>query len=368
MNKKCLYFSENLSLEMLALAAENESLKKQLASLILKNIDLSRKAATTEQSLNKHISNHRSILMSAAKLRENKKKDEFIYYTGLNGEQFNIFFEFLVPQDNPFKMSRKVGSVDNLTMEDQLLLILMKLRQNYDFVHLGKLFGLSQQDTSTLFKNWIQYMFFRCGSISLWPHRDTIISMMPDAFKAAFPNTMAIIDGTELKIQRPSSMTRQSQCYSDYKSCNTLKGLVGIDPRGSVIFASMLFAGSISDKEISVQSGFFRTLEKLKQCGKIKEGDCIMVDKGFHISQEIKDLGLNLNIPSFAQKGVQLSEAEVHLTEKIARHRVHVERAIARIKKFKILSHRIDITLFTCINQVWAVCCFLSNLKGHLIK
>jgi len=42
------------------------------------------------------------------------------------------------------------------------------------------------------------------------------------------------------------------------KSCTTLKGLVGIDPRGSIIFASMLFSGAISDNEITQQSGFLK--------------------------------------------------------------------------------------------------------------
>lgn len=59
------------------------------------------------------------------------------------------------------------------------------------------------------------------------------------------------IDGTstELNIQRPSSLTKQSQCYSDYKSSTPLKEIVGIDPKGSIIFSSMLFSGSMSDNE-----------------------------------------------------------------------------------------------------------------------
>ncbi|XP_053389439.1 uncharacterized protein LOC128552425 [Mercenaria mercenaria] len=306
--------------------------------------------------------------MSAAKIRENVKKDEFVYYTGLTAKQFKAFYNFLVPQENPFKMSKRIKSAENLTMEDQLLLVTMKLRQNFDFAHLGNLFGMTQQDASSLIKNWIQYMFHRCGSVSIWPHRDIIISEMPPTFREEFPNTLVIIDGTEIKIQRPSSMTRQSQCYSDYKSCNTLKGLVGIDPRGSIIFASMLFSGAISDKEITRQSGFLSLLQELKECGKINDGDGVMVDKGFHISEEIEKLGLKLNTSPFARSGSQMSKADIKLTEKIARHRVHVERAISRVKNFKILSQRIDLALFTCINRIWFVCCFVTNFMGYLIK
>lgn len=70
---------------------------------------------------------------------------------------------------------------------------------------------------------------------------------MPESYENDFPNTLVIIDCTELKVQKPSSLHRQSQRYSNYKSSTTLKGLVGVDPRASVIFSSLLFTGSISD-------------------------------------------------------------------------------------------------------------------------
>lgn len=194
--------------------------------------------------------------------------------------------------------------------------------------------------------------------------------MMPENFRKEFPTTLVIIDRTELKIQRPCSMTRQSQCYSDYKSCNTVKGLVGIEPRGGVIFAAMLFTGSISDSDLTEKSGFLTTLKNLKAEGKIKDNDGIMVDKGFRIEKQLEEIGLKLNIPPFActGSGSQMSSSEIKMTEKIARHRVHVERAIARIKSYKILSHRFDLSLFGSINQIWFVCCFATNFVNLLIK
>lgn len=144
--------------------------------------------------------------------------------------------------------------------------------------------------------------------------------------------------------------------------------MVGIEPRGGVIFASMLFSGSISDSDLTEKSGFLTTLENLKADGKINTGDGIMVDKGFRIQESVEKIGMKLNIPPFAKSGSQMSSAEIKLTEKIARHRVHVERAIARIKSFKILSGRFDISLFSSLNQIWFICCFVSNFFGFLIK
>jgi len=76
-----------------------------------------------------------------------------------------------------------------------------------------------------------------------------------------------------------------------------LKALIGCDPCRSVIFISELFTGSISDKAICEESGFFQLLKDLVEHGYIQRGDCVMTDKGFTIANE---LGLGLNIPPFA--------------------------------------------------------------------
>ena len=56
-----------------------------------------------------------------------------------------------------------------------------------------------------------------------------------------------------------------------------------------------------------------------------------------------------------------MAKHDVLLTQKIAIHQVHVERAIRGIKSFKILSGRIRFALMSSINQIWFVCSFLTN-------
>lgn len=312
-------------------------------------------------------------ILSFHALKVTKHKDECVYYTGFSKGQFTSILNFLVPDNKtcPFSTKKKLKCLISLSLEDQFLLVLVKLRQNFDFVHLGKLFKISSQDCSSLFSDWIQYMYFRFSSVSIWPHRDTIIGHMPKKYRKEFPNTLVIIDGTEIKIEKPSSLTRQSQCYSAYKSCTTLKGLVGIDPRGSIIFSSMLFTGNISDNEITRQSGFYNIIESHLKTGKILPGDGVMADKGFRIDEDFEDLkgiGLELNIPPFTVSGAQMKDTDVALTEKIARHGVHVERAIARVKQFKILGGKVKLGLFSIVNQIWFSCCFLTNFMSPLIN
>ena len=95
-----------------------------------------------------------------------------------------------------------------------------------------------------------------------------------DCFKLTYQNTCVILDCTEIKVQTPSSKVLNSEFYSPYKSHITYKGLVGISPNGSVTFVSSPFQGSVSDKEITRQSGIPNLLE---------EGAEVMADKGFLI-------------------------------------------------------------------------------------
>jgi hypothetical protein len=93
-----------------------------------------------------------------------------------------------------------------------------------------------------------------------------------------------------------------------------------------------------------------------------------MADKGFTILDLVKARGLKLNIPPFLKNRSSLLPAEVIETQEIASVRIHVERAIRRVKGFHILDGVIDATMYGSINQVWSVCCLLTNFMDPLIK
>ena len=194
-------------------------------------------------------------------------------------------------------------------------------------------------------------MYLMLGAITIWPRKDHIIDNIPNQFRSEFPTTLAIIDCTELK--NLSSLKLQSQMYSDYKSNTTLKGFVSCDPMGNIIFVSELFTGSMFDKEITEKSGFYKLLQQLVYAGYLKHGDLVMSDKGFTISDDLQKISLRLNIPPFVSARCQLSPADVILTQKIARHRIHVERAIRRMRAYKIVSNCVPISTFASVNKVW---------------
>lgn len=97
------------------------------------------------------------------------------------------------------------------------------------------------------------------------------------------------------------------------------------------------------------------------------DNDSIMADQGFTIEKELEPLNVRLNIPSFLMGRSQLTEDEVKESQSIASVRIHVERAITRIKKFKVLN-LISLTLHGSVNQIWTVACLLCNFLPPLIQ
>ena len=183
--------------------------------------------------------------MTVSNVNNSKIKGLFKTYTGFCYTTFQAILMLLIPTDTPvcdlMKPTKYCRAMKLMSTEDQLLLVMCKLRSAFTFKDLAFRFGISAEAASLLFRNWINFMYFKYLQIPIWPHRDIIIEHMPPAFQKDFPTTIMILDGTELRIQRPSSLPCQSQTYSDYKSGNTLKALIGIDPRAQ-LFLFRLFS------------------------------------------------------------------------------------------------------------------------------
>ncbi len=179
---------------------------------------------------------------------------------------------------------------------------------------------------------------------------------MPKEFKI-YPSTRVIIDCTEIFIEVPSSMKAQSQTWSEYKHHNTWKALVGISPTGAITYVSKLWSGRVSDKEITEKCGILSLLEP---------GDNVMADRGFDIT-DILPIGVTLNIPPFKGTRAQLTPQESEETARIAAVRIHVERAIGRVKNFHILDGVLPLTLYPVSNQIFTVCCLLTNFLPFLV-
>ena len=94
----------------------------------------------------------------------------------------------------------------------------------------------------------------------------------------------------------------------------------------------------------------------------LEEGDTVMADKGFTIEKVLAERNVNMLLYSQSK----FSKREIKENDLITTYRVHVERAIRRIKENKIFQGIIPVSLLGSINQIWTVCCLLSNFTPPL--
>ncbi|XP_020917026.1 uncharacterized protein LOC110254386 [Exaiptasia diaphana] len=261
--------------------------------------------------------------------------------------------------DDVEEKSRKRGRSRALKPIEEVFLVLCRLRRGFCERHLGHLYGISQSTVSRTLTAWFNYMYLKFSKICIWPSREKVDETMPECFREKYPTTRVIIDCTEIRWQMPSSLLLNSELFSSYKNHVTLKGLVGISPSGAMTFISQMYPGNISDKEIVSRSGLL-DLE-------FEDNDTIMADKGFTID-DILPLGVNTNIPPFLGDSSQMSGDDVVKTQQIASLRIHIERAINKIKNFHVWDSVVPLSLFGVVNQMWTVCAFLCNMQDPIIS
>ncbi|XP_044763919.1 uncharacterized protein LOC123320620 [Coccinella septempunctata] len=132
-------------------------------------------------------------------------------------------------------------TVGIIPKKDQLLLTLMKLRLNLLHNDLACRFNCSQATVSNIISTWVyalhEIIFLQLmGSI---PSRIKNKQCMTACF-STFTNCRIVLDCTEVKCIKPSSLEKQKSTYSSYKHQNTVKGLIGVAPNGVITFVSDL--------------------------------------------------------------------------------------------------------------------------------
>ena len=192
------------------------------------------------------------------------------------------------------------------------------------------------------------------------PAVDQVLGTLPSIFRKKYPTTYAIIDGSEVFIETPSDLHMQLYTWSQYKHQNTVKFLVACTPNGAICYISPVFVGAVSDVKLTHTSGILPSLQD-------KPGISIMADRGFTIKDMLKELNIDLNIPPFMEGRQQLPAEEVETGRTIASLRIHVERAIGRIKSFSILKGVIPLSMARITNQIVCVCAFLANFQPALV-
>ncbi|XP_047124247.1 uncharacterized protein LOC124806968 [Hydra vulgaris] len=272
-------------------------------------------------------------------------------------EQLHLSEDYTIC-DNLFPM-RKSGPKRKISLEQEFLLIMMRLRLGLLIEDLAFRFCISAGTVSQIIITWVILLSKELDSLILWPSRNTIRATMPNCFKQLYPKVRTIIDCSEIFFETSSALDVQACMWSDYKHHATVKFLIAITPNGAISWLSPLYGGRASDIFIVRNSGFLDILEPYDQ---------VMADRGFKIRTDLAYKQCTLCIPPSAVKGIQMSKEEVRETSNIANVRIYVEQAIKRIKHFRILKITQPLLYLPIMNNILRVCAAISNLRKPLVS
>ena len=120
----------------------------------------------------------------------------------------------------------------------------------------------------------------------------------------------------------------------------------------------------ICDRKITIDS---------KYIDNICPGDEVMADRGFQIRDILTLKGAFLNMPPFTHQrkngiGRMLTSKQIIETRKIASLRIHVERAIRRLKSFRMLGGILPLNMKNLSSAMLRVAAAFCNFMPPLAK
>ena len=255
------------------------------------------------------------------------------------------------------KKTQRPGPKRLLNPENELLVVLMKLKLNLSEQFLAHLFGTCTSLISLVLSTWLPLLAAELRPLLYCPKQEELSLYYPDCFKK-YNNVRAIIDCTEVPIQRTSLAKANSQIYSSYKGRPTAKVLVACTPAGTISFVSKAAGGSMSDKDLVKTSGIVDLFSP---------GDKLLADRGFNIQELLLHKGVKLVIPPFLKAKKQFSNADDQHTKQVANARIHVERVIGCMKDFDIMKAELPLEMFDIFYHIVTVTAALVNLQPPIV-
>ena len=196
--------------------------------------------------------------------------EQLATFTEVRRNTFSLLLDWLRPVLPCNLRATSSTRTRYLNESQKLLLVLMRIRQNLTEEDLAFRFDVEQSSVSRVINQWIPLLAHHLKGLIKWPA--TTIGPTESPYNH-MPNTVAIIDGTEIFIQRPSNLSTQMSSYSEYKGRTTVKYLVSIDPFTGVFnLVSQGFSGNSSDRFVVENSDFLSLLKPVQR---------ILADRGF---------------------------------------------------------------------------------------
>ena len=254
---------------------------------------------------------------------------------------------------------RKPGKPRMLSLEDEILMTLMRIRLDAPVEDLAFRFGMSSANASNTITTFILFLSLELEPLIYWPTAEETLSYTHPHFAGNFHKCEGIGDCTEQYIEHSKNTDAQYQTYSTYKSHNTLKKLIFCTKSGSISYISPTYAGSCSDRFIT---------EDTNVAAKFTPGFMAMFDKGFNVQDLFLHQQVKCVLPPLVRSKRQFTRSEVYQGKRIARARIHVERVMGRLKEFRLLKNILPLTMIDLCDQIWIIAGAIVNMQPPLIK
>ena len=157
------------------LSTECDNLRVDINKLKAKNEQLKETLRNTQISFN-------SIKCKAAQV---------LFFTGLT----SVLFNWVLTVKDSVEVVRS-----SLTLEDHLLVVLMKLQLGLTNKDIVFRFNVNQSDISTMLRSWLPVMSQVSKPLIKWPSKHAVLKCMPKCFKPKYKHCRCIIDCTEICI------------------------------------------------------------------------------------------------------------------------------------------------------------------------
>ena len=221
------------------------------------------------------------------------------------------------------------GHAFRLSVQDQLLLRLVWLRQSPTHEVLGYLFGVSDSTVSRTLPRLLPVLAAAGVAGMRPPHPGQRSRRTLDALLTDVPDLVVLIDTFEQRVQRPPARAAADTLYSGKKKQHTLKTQVAVDdPRGRVVDVSDSVPGPTHD---------LRLLEQSQLLERLGPGVGGMGDLAYVGIAQVHPQGLGVT-PRRKPRGQPRPEEDIAYNQAFARQRVTVEHTIGRMRHYHALT------------------------------
>ena len=93
-----------------------------------------------------------------------------------------------------------------------------------------------------------------------------------------------------------------------------------------------------------------------------------MADRGVQIQEDLLHHYCTLSVPPGARGTSQMTKVECKKTKEITNRRIHVVRAIKRMKTFRILKNVFPLPLLPLADDIVRSCAALCNIQPPLLQ